>query len=335
MSKRPREEHSERDERKLKRLLTVKKIGHGGEKDAEDAKPLLGAELIGEKYCSIFLCARTKSGKTTALYHLLKNTVDRRTQIYIFCGSLQVDPAWRAIIDMLEKKKCKVVKFNGIIEKGRNVLKGVVDRLGAEDEKREERRRAKEKGWKPPDIIKVDNPDPGSDDEDEATKASRSKWDVPERVFVIDDVSRKELRDKEVCTALKKIRHYKARVFISGHNVVHMEPDAFEQLYLACVFKGFSAGYVEKLYERLPSCTIDKRQLQLLYETVTEEPHSFLSIYQWSGEFRKNFDLPPLDIKYVFRGEKRGAEGADGAERGGKRARVADPGVPSLQPTGP
>lgn len=320
--KHSRDEPKEKSERQLKKLLTVRRIGHKGEEKEDEARPLLGEELIGEKYCSIFLCARTKSGKTTTLYHLLKNTVDRRTQVYIFCGSLQVDPAWRAIVDMLEKKKCKVIRFNGILEKGRNVLKGVVDRLGAEDEKREQRRLAKEKGWKPPDIIKVDNPDPGSDDEDEATKASRSKWDVPERVFVIDDVSRKELRDKDVCTILKKVRHYHARVFIAGHNIVHMEPDAFEQLYLCCVFKGFSTGYIEKLYERLPSCSIDKKQLQLLYETVTKEPHSFLSIYQWSGEFRKGFNLPPLDVNYVFHGEEEGDAAA---------AEAAAPGVPSLQ----
>lgn len=282
---------------KRRRVFEVKPIKEG----KGDEKPLLGSELIDEKYASHLFVARTKSGKTTVLHHLAKYTIDRRSEVYIFCGSVNVDPAWKAIIEMLEGKKCKVHKYNGIKEGKINHLENLMKRFGDEDDRKKKKAERRKLTFRPPDIIKVDHPAEGSDDEDEKAKASRSKYDVPRRVIFIDDVSRNELRDKYVCTAMKKVRHFDCRIFIAGHNVIHMEPDAFEQLFSVHVFKGFSNRYIEMLWERLPSCPIDVKEFQTIYDVATEEPHSFLSIYQWTGQFRFNFRLPALDLKDVFK----------------------------------
>ena len=41
----------------------------------EDLRPILGADIVEEVYSNIFLCARKKSGKTSAVFKILKNAL--------------------------------------------------------------------------------------------------------------------------------------------------------------------------------------------------------------------------------------------------------------------
>ena len=42
----------------------------------EDLRPILGADIVEEVYSNIFLCARKKSGKTSAVFKILKECSD-------------------------------------------------------------------------------------------------------------------------------------------------------------------------------------------------------------------------------------------------------------------
>ena len=45
----------------------------------EDLRPILGADIVEEVYSNIFLCARKKSDKTSAVFKILKECSDRKT----------------------------------------------------------------------------------------------------------------------------------------------------------------------------------------------------------------------------------------------------------------
>lgn len=256
--------------------------------------PLRGSELISEPYANVFLCAKTNSGKTTVIHHLLKNTIDKRCEIFLFCATCNIDKAWQAICDSLEKRHVTVHKFISIYEGKENVLTTLLEQLRQRDEA----------ALLPPErsvrnqLILTDN-----DIQEAETTPERKPTDrVPERLIIFDDLSIKELRDKSICTLLKANRHYHARCIISSQHVIHLAPDAFSQLYSVHVWPGFSKRYIDLLHDRL-STHLEPDQLYMLYKMLTEKPYNFMSIYLRTGEVRHNFNLPAINIQEIFSDE--------------------------------
>ena len=51
----------------------------------EDTRPIKGYDICQEVYANIFLCAKKKSGKTSALFKIMKECADKKTIIIVFC----------------------------------------------------------------------------------------------------------------------------------------------------------------------------------------------------------------------------------------------------------
>ena len=60
----------------------------------EDVRPVKGFDVCPEVFSNIFLCAKKKSGKTSATFTLLKNCVGKDTIIIVFCSTVYKDSNW-------------------------------------------------------------------------------------------------------------------------------------------------------------------------------------------------------------------------------------------------
>ncbi len=79
---------------------------------------VFGSDILSNPYGTIALIAKTNQGKTTALYNILDQTIDkkRKTNVVIFSSTHDVDKSYEHIISMLEKKKCLVFTHYNFME---------------------------------------------------------------------------------------------------------------------------------------------------------------------------------------------------------------------------
>ena len=52
-----------------------------------DKRPIKGYDICPEIYSNIFLTAKKKSGKTSALFKIMKECCDKKTIIVVFCST--------------------------------------------------------------------------------------------------------------------------------------------------------------------------------------------------------------------------------------------------------
>jgi hypothetical protein len=100
-------------------------IAKGGEPSAELIK---GYDYIPLLYANIFLCAKKKSGKTNAIYHLVENLATTKTKVYIFCSTVHKDTTYKAIMKMLKKKNISFEANTSFFDKDgkKNLLKEIL-----------------------------------------------------------------------------------------------------------------------------------------------------------------------------------------------------------------
>src|SRR4051794_36553234 len=70
----------------------------------EDKRPIKGYDICEEVYANIFLCARKKVGKTSALFKIIKECATKKTIIVVFCSTAYKDKNWIEIRKYFEKK---------------------------------------------------------------------------------------------------------------------------------------------------------------------------------------------------------------------------------------
>src|SRR4051812_13380616 len=69
-----------------------------------DKRPIKGYDICEEIYANIFLCAKKKSGKTSALFKIMKECAIKKTIIIVFCSTVYKDENWIEIRKYFEKK---------------------------------------------------------------------------------------------------------------------------------------------------------------------------------------------------------------------------------------
>ena len=70
----------------------------------EDTRPIKGFDVCPEVFSNIFLCAKKRSGKTSALFKVLKECATKKTVIVVFCSTLYKDPNWIQIRVLWEEE---------------------------------------------------------------------------------------------------------------------------------------------------------------------------------------------------------------------------------------
>ena len=119
-------------------MLRVKKINNSivhpvpiPELSKEEMKPIKGADLFSEIYCNTFILAKKKSGKSSVLYKVVKETTDPRTKVYAFVSTLNKDKIWHTIRKYCETKSMEFNGFTSIIDDntGVNIVQQLVTTL--------------------------------------------------------------------------------------------------------------------------------------------------------------------------------------------------------------
>ena len=121
----------------------------------EDTRPIKGYDICEEVYANIFLCARKKSGKTSALFKIMKECSARKTVLVIFCSTVYKDKNWIQIRKYFEKKGMDIRVYTSIYEDGEDQLSNLIEDL-KQDAKEEE---TKKKGGSKNEIEEVPESD--------------------------------------------------------------------------------------------------------------------------------------------------------------------------------
>src|ERR1700733_5878124 len=75
-----------------------------------------GYDLIDKLYCTIFICAKKESGKTNAIFKILKECTGKKTNLYIISSTVYNDDNWIEIVKYFENKNITINTFTSIDE---------------------------------------------------------------------------------------------------------------------------------------------------------------------------------------------------------------------------
>lgn len=257
----------------------------------EDTRPIKGSAVCPEVYSNIFLCAKKKSGKTSAIFMLLKECTNRNTVIIVFCSTAFKDANWIQIRKYFEKKGNDIRVFTSIYEDGEDQLKNLIDELNIEareKENEEEKEDECEADRCDAILAQLGKPLKEEDDEEKPKKPRKSKYQAPEYIIVFDDLST-ELKSQSLLSLMKKNRHFKTKLIISSQWVHDLLPESRKQLDLWMIFKGFPEKKLMEVYRDCDS-SLPFETFYKIYQKATKHPFSFLFIDTRSDSYRRNFD---------------------------------------------
>ena len=227
-----------------------------------------GYDLIPRLYCSIFVCAKKESGKTNAIFKILKECTGKKTHLYIISSTVFNDDNWIAIVEYFEKKGITMTVSTSLEEA--KVPEKVEELKEKAKEEAEERRNKKEKK---PEFSLFEN------EEDKPER--KPKKVAPEYIFVFDDMS-DSLRDKSISALIKRHRHFKTKVIFSSQYPNDLAKDARKNIDIFILFSGHSEDKLMEVYKNM-ELRIPFHLFITLYEDATSKPYSF--------EYRRNFNM--------------------------------------------
>lgn len=244
---------------------------------------VLGGKMFVDPFSNCGIIAKKKSGKTTILYHIL-NKVCRGgkfpTNVIIFCSTVHKDDTYKLIIENLKKKGCNVSTYTHFIDKGENIVEGLLEELAnpvvASDSDEEK---------KPtPPMLKFE-----AEENDEKTrKPQKPKKIGAEYVMVFDDLGN-DMRSKTITQLSKVLRHYKMRTFFLQQNLYDLDSPCRKQLDYLLLFRNFNEEKLKNIYESV-DLSIPFEKFVEIYSFATREPYHFLYIDVRNEQFRENFD---------------------------------------------
>lgn len=248
-----------------------------------DKSKQVGVEYIDELYANIFLVARKKSGKTTTLFNILKNSLNKESHVIFFVSTINKDASYKEILNYLDKKDISYQTFDSMIDGKKDRLKMLMDDLKEEVPENEEE----------DDKDPYDNPAykyVSTIDEFKVTVKKRKPQKIaPQYIFVFDDISAEIRNSQSVRALLKMNRHFKARVIISSQYVNDLFPDSRAQIDVWIVFKGHNEEKLKMIYD-VSDPVIEFEEFKQLYEYATNEKYQFLLIDKNNNAYRKNFN---------------------------------------------
>lgn len=259
--------------------FNVKPIQQGG-KDKNIA-PIKGRLLFDELYYNLFILARKKQGKTTLIYNIIKESINKYTKVYIFCPSVDKDINYKMIVKWLKNKKIQYEKytdlenFNEIIEE---LFKKKPD-SDSDNSNSESEEEKEEDGSKFYNIFKI---------YEKKEKKKKRKYRVPEYLFIFDDLGN-EMRNRHFDNYLKRHRHIKATNIISTQYIHDLLPSSIRQMDYIILMKGINDVKIKELYKYLIT-NIDEEDLLELYEKLTYKKFNFLYISLRDDDIRLNFN---------------------------------------------
>ena len=259
----------------------------------EDKRPIKGYDICEEVYANIFLCARKKSGKTSALFKIMKECSVKKTIIIVFCSTCYKDNNWIQIRKYFEKKKMDIRVYTSIYENGEDQLSNLIENLKKEAQDKEEEDNNSDESIDNCDEIlnfltnNVKNKSESKEHKNDK-KERKCKYQAPEYMIIFDDLS-SELKSRSLLSLLKFNRHFKSKLIISSQWLHDLLPESRKQIDLFLIFKGFSEDKIALFYKDCDS-SIPFQNFYQIYKKATQKPYSFLYIDSRSDSFRSNFN---------------------------------------------
>ena len=178
----------------------------------EDIK---GYKMIPELYSNIYLCAKKNSGKTTVLFNILKNCINKFTHVYFFVSTLYRDDTYKKIIDWLDSKDIGHTDHLSLYDGRNDILAVILNELYNQADLDEEKH------------IKADELDKlygkiinySETDTEIKIVIKKPKKKTPEVCFVFDDLSGEIRTSQSLRRLLKMNRHIKSKTIVSSQYV--------------------------------------------------------------------------------------------------------------------
>lgn len=222
------------------------------------------------RYPNIFLLGKKKSGKTSAIRHMLPKFCNKKTKIIAFVPTIYKDPRWLELCEWADENKIEMVKKTDNEpdkETGTRFLDDMVDML------------KKKKTQSLSEMV-------------EDMKRNEEKDNY---VVICDDMS-SATRAASLSTLLKRNRHFGIVTMIGKHRHKDTMPEAHPQADIICIWRGFSLKSLLDIHEDhdldMPADLFVK-----LHRCITKNPeeHAFMYVDCLTGEVRKNFNIA-IDI---------------------------------------
>jgi len=271
----------------------------------EDKRPVKGGDIFPLLYCIIYLLAKKNSGKTVVIFNICKQCAGKNTKFIFISSTVYKDKTWKFMTDYFEEKGNEVLKYTDLYdtEDGTNVIEEFIKENQFDDE--EDKQDTKE--LPPPKIgsgirflplvpinntqvknsiefpNKVDNQKAGG-----SKKEKKTKYVYPEYIIVLDDQG-KGMRDKSVEFLMKRHRHFRTKLILSGQTLKDLNPAELQQIDYALVFPKLPDMQLKELRERM-QLNIPEDELFKYYKQATEEKYNFLYIASNNTELRENFN---------------------------------------------
>ena len=266
----------------------MKKIPIGAE--GEDKRSVRGCDYIETCFANTMMCAKKNSGKTTVIYNILKACAGPKTTIIAFVATLHKDPSWKTIQEHFEKKGIAFVGHTSLKEDGVDLLKDLVkslEQVPESESKAENGTFSKSKSEAT--ALSFDSPkiaDFGKETGEK--KERRDKYQTPEYIFILDDLS-DEMLSLSVTALLKKNRHFRCKVILSSQYLNDLSKAARKQIDVWILFKSLSKEKLETVFSDA-DLSIPFEKFQQLYHDATEDDYNFLYVDSRREKFRKNFN---------------------------------------------
>ena len=184
----------------------------------------IGHEIFPQLSASIYISASTKSGKTTLIYHIIKNCIDKDTKIFIFSPTVGIDKAYKEIARYLKKKKIvHELHPHFIDEEGNDLLDGIISKMIEENKKsKDDTEEAKDEPIAPVyhkmvggKIVSTRDLSENNEKKEESESDEDDNITSPKYMFILDDLG-DEMRKPSLYKLLLKQRHFHVKTILSS-----------------------------------------------------------------------------------------------------------------------
>ena len=296
--------------------MHIKKVKINNEKvkaipfeGAGDTRLARGHTLFDIAWSNIYLSAKKKSGKTSAVYKILQKCMSKQTTLIIFCATVHKDPAWKYIVKYYKQHGADVEVHTSLREDGVDQLNELVTELentvdSDEEEEEEElppKEILKQKGGAVMNAILAHNAPPPQEGEQEGggkqRKPRKSKYIECEYIIVLDDIST-ELKSKSLVALLKKNRHFKAKIIMSSQYYLDLLPESRKQIDYFLLFRSQTEDKLKAIYKDA-DITVPYETFKEYYKDATSKKWGFLYVDCTNDLFRDGFDLKIEEKKNI------------------------------------
>ena len=242
----------------------------------DDLRPVLGEELFPELFFNLFICAKKKQGKTTAIAAIFKHCISKDTKVFIAASTVDRDALWRQIVEDLRERFIPVVTSTDM----EDIMDSVQDELARVPE--DEANKELVEGLSFPEHIAEEN-----------RKRKRFTPRVPDILYLMDDEGQ-SMRNAYMREAFKRHRHIKACFIASSQESKDLHPTQWKNLDYLILFRKIPHEDLKIMHGKL-AMDVPLSLFCELYRVATAktetEKHSFLYHDTNTGEFRRNFNM--------------------------------------------